>query len=136
MRNWFVQYSLITINTVQRSREYRNAYFGFSAYRWSYCLFFQNWRDSTSYLISLFMWIICCHSLTNITTLSTPTRKIKISAYLLYYNMFPSTQLIFKYNINATCFDLWQSSSGWSKNRLTFHRFYFVHLGSHMPYTV
>ena len=26
--------------------------------------------------------------------------------YLLYYNMFPSTQLTFKYNINATCFDL------------------------------
>ena len=25
---------------------------------------------------------------------------------LLYYNMFPSTQLTFKYNINATCFDL------------------------------
>ena len=41
-----------------------------------------------------------------------------------------------KYNINATCFDFWQSSSGWSKNRLTFYRFYFVHFGSHMPYTV
>jgi len=26
--------------------------------------------------------------------------------YLLYYNMFPSTQLTFKYNINAICFDL------------------------------
>jgi hypothetical protein len=39
--------------------------------------------------------------------------------YLLYYNMFPSRQLTLMYNINATCFDLWQSSSGWSKNRLT-----------------
>jgi len=55
---------------------------------------------------------------------------------LLYYNVFPSTQLTFKYNINAICFDLWQSSSGWFKNRLIFHRLYFVHLGSHMPYTV
>jgi len=59
-----------------------------------------------------------------------------LSEYLLYYNMFPSTQLTFKYNTNAICFDLSQSSSGWSKNRLTFHRFYFVHFGSHMPYTV
>ena len=50
--------------------------------------------------------------------------------YLLYYNMFPSTQLTFKYSINAKCFDLWQSSSGWSKNCLIFHRFYFVNLGS------
>ena len=36
----------------------------------------------------------------------------------------PSTQLHIKYNISATCFDLWQSSSGWSKNRLTLYRFY------------
>ena len=64
------------------------------------------------------------------------SHPIVLSEYLLYYNMFPWTQLKFKYNINATCFDLWQSSSGWSKKRLTFHRFYFVHLGSHMPYTV
>ena len=40
------------------------------------------------------------------------------------------------YNITATCFDLWQSSSGRPKNRLTFYRFYFVHLWSHMPYSV
>jgi len=33
------------------------------------------------------------------------SHPVVLSEYLLYYNMFPSTQLTFKYNINATCFD-------------------------------
>ena len=57
--------------------------------------------------------------LKKLTFLSTDFRKILSINIYIYYSVFSRQHnQHLKYNITATCFDLLQSSSGWSKYRL------------------